>query len=144
MNQNIILHLRRMTQLPTPRGLEWTFSCYCCNNNNTFFHFPPILSHLHPLQVENCDSNSRLVVDEDDNGLKRWIRLAHHLPDIGPALQFTYELSVYSPFRPWHATTPIFTLIAIVNESTLELHSPISVAMTATSHRGAASESEFQ
>ena len=25
-------------------------------------------SHLHPLQVVNCDSNSRLVVDEDDNG----------------------------------------------------------------------------
>ena len=25
-------------------------------------------SHLHPLQGENCDSNSRLVVDEDDNG----------------------------------------------------------------------------
>ena len=25
-------------------------------------------SHFHPLQVENCDSNSRLVVDEDDNG----------------------------------------------------------------------------
>ena len=23
-------------------------------------------NHLHPLQVENCDSNSRLVVDEDD------------------------------------------------------------------------------
>ena len=38
-----------------------------------FFNLPPILSHLHPLQVENCDSNSRLVVDEDDNvksGLK--------------------------------------------------------------------------
>ena len=33
-----------------------------------FVHLPPILSHLHPLQVENCDSNSRLVVDEDDNG----------------------------------------------------------------------------
>ena len=29
---------------------------------------PPILNHLHPLQDENCDSNSRLVVDEDDNG----------------------------------------------------------------------------
>ena len=26
--------------------------------------FSPTLSHLHPLQVENCDSNSRLVVDE--------------------------------------------------------------------------------
>ena len=25
-------------------------------------------SHRHPLQVENCDSNSRLVVDEDDDG----------------------------------------------------------------------------
>ena len=25
-------------------------------------------SHLHPLQVGNCDSNSRLVVEEDDNG----------------------------------------------------------------------------
>ena len=33
-----------------------------------FFNFPPTPSHLHPLQVENCDSNSRLVVDEDDNG----------------------------------------------------------------------------
>ena len=38
-----------------------------------FFTFSPTLNHLHPLQVENCGSNSRLVVDEDDNvnsGLK--------------------------------------------------------------------------
>ena len=27
-----------------------------------------LIFHPHPLQVENCDSNSRLVVDEDDNG----------------------------------------------------------------------------
>ena len=33
-----------------------------------FLNFSPTSSHLHPLQVENCDSNSRLVVDEDDNG----------------------------------------------------------------------------
>ena len=33
-----------------------------------FFNFSPTSSHLHPLQVENCDSNSRLVVDEDDKG----------------------------------------------------------------------------
>ena len=33
-----------------------------------FFHFSLTSSHLlHPLQVDNCDSNSRLVVDEDDN-----------------------------------------------------------------------------
>ena len=31
-------------------------------------NFAPISNQLHPLQVENCDSNSRLVVDEDDNG----------------------------------------------------------------------------
>ena len=41
-----------------------------------FLSFSPTSNHLHPLQVENCDSNSRLVVDEDDNvksGLKGFI-----------------------------------------------------------------------
>ena len=33
-----------------------------------FLTFSFTSSHLHPLQVENCDSNSRLVVDEDDTG----------------------------------------------------------------------------
>ena len=33
-----------------------------------FFNFQIRSSHLHPLQVENCDSNSRLVVADDDNG----------------------------------------------------------------------------
>ena len=36
-----------------------------------FLNFSPTSSHLHPLQVENCDSNSRLVVDEDDDGKVR-------------------------------------------------------------------------
>ena len=36
-----------------------------------FFNFSPTSNHLHPLQVENCDSNSRLVVDENDNGIFR-------------------------------------------------------------------------
>ena len=38
-----------------------------------FFNFSPTSNHLHLLRDENCDSNSRLVVDEDDNvksGLK--------------------------------------------------------------------------
>ena len=34
-----------------------------------------ILSHLYPLQVENCDNNSRLVADEDDNGKFRLVRV---------------------------------------------------------------------
>ena len=40
-----------------------------------FFNFSPTLNHLHPLQVENCDSNSRLVVDEDGNGKFRLERV---------------------------------------------------------------------
>ena len=32
------------------------------------FDFSSTSNHLHPLQGENCDSNSRIVVDEDDNG----------------------------------------------------------------------------
>ena len=33
-----------------------------------FFNFWTTSNHLHPLQVENCDSDSRPLVDEDDNG----------------------------------------------------------------------------
>ena len=42
-------------------------------NNLTFFHLAPASSHRHPLQVENCDSNSRLVMD--DNGKFRLERV---------------------------------------------------------------------
>ena len=40
-----------------------------------FFHLPATLNHLYPLQVGNCDSNSWLVVDEDDNGKFRLERV---------------------------------------------------------------------
>ena len=36
-----------------------------------FLNFSPTSNHLQPLQVENCGSNSRLVVVEDDNGKLR-------------------------------------------------------------------------
>ena len=48
--------------------LERKFSWECFKNNIIFFHLSPTLSHFHPLQIENCGSNSRLVVDENDNG----------------------------------------------------------------------------
>ena len=38
-----------------------------CQYMVIFFNFSPNSNHLHPLQVENCDSNSPLVVDEDDD-----------------------------------------------------------------------------
>ena len=54
--------------------------------NSIFFHLSPTLSHFHPLQVENCGSNSRLVVDENDSGKFRLQRVKvmvyHGLPDI--------------------------------------------------------------
>ena len=41
-----------------------------------FFYFETTSNNLHPLQVENCDSNSRPVVDGDDNGKFRleWVK----------------------------------------------------------------------
>ena len=44
-----------------------------------FSNFQTTLNHLHPLQVENC--NSRLVVDEDDNGEFRLERVKHTVTD---------------------------------------------------------------
>ena len=40
------------------------------------FIFSSTSSCLYPLQVENCNSNSRLVVDEDDNGKLRLERVS--------------------------------------------------------------------
>ena len=40
-----------------------------CQYMVIFFNFSLTSNNLHPLQVENCGSNSRLVVDEDDNGV---------------------------------------------------------------------------
>ena len=40
-----------------------------------FCNFSPTSNHIRPIQVENCDSNSRLVVDKDDNGKFRLERV---------------------------------------------------------------------
>ena len=50
------------------RNIMFLLCPHCFNNNKTFSHLSLTSSHLHPLQVENRDSNSRLVVDEDSNG----------------------------------------------------------------------------
>ena len=46
-----------------------------------FFNFLTTSNHFHPLQIENCDSNSRLVVDESDNGKLRLERVEETLWD---------------------------------------------------------------
>ena len=60
-----------------------------------FFTFSPTSSHLHPLQVENCGSDSRLVVDEDDNGKFRLQRVNLHNVG-GHRLQITSKVSIRS------------------------------------------------
>ena len=48
--------------------LEWIFPCNCSTNTRQFSLIcHPFLNHLHPLQIENCVSNSRFVVGEDDS-----------------------------------------------------------------------------
>ena len=62
-----------------------------------YFNFKTTSNHLHPLQVENCNSNLRLVVDEDDYGKFRLERV-----NLYPA-NFTYlnfqPLEVVSRYR---------------------------------------------
>ena len=53
------------------------------NNNDTVLHLPPTSSKLHSRQVENCDRNSRLVVDEDDNSKFRLDRINQSRCDSG-------------------------------------------------------------
>ena len=55
----------------TTRGFKTKISMKLVYQYMTiFFNFSPTYNHLHPLQAENCDS--RLVVDEDDNGKLRF------------------------------------------------------------------------
>ena len=61
---------------PTTRGFRTKISMKLVYQHIAIFlNFLTTLNHLHPLQVENCDSNSRLVVDEDDNGKFRLERV---------------------------------------------------------------------
>ena len=63
IHSNVCRHILQITKMYCT--LFWLISsqqtCY------VLFHLPPTSGHLHPLQVENCDSNSWLVVDGDDN-----------------------------------------------------------------------------
>ena len=66
-----------------------------------FFNLSPTSNHLYPLQAENCDSNSWLVVDKDDNAkfrlervkaqnyldLPEWQSLRLHPPHIDSATE---------------------------------------------------------
>ena len=64
------------------------------------FFFLTTSNHLYPLQVKNCGSNSRLVVDEDDNGKCRPERVKttrnrHGQPHMTICLKVVFKLMCY-------------------------------------------------
>ena len=61
---------------PTTKGFRTKISIKLVHQYMViFFNFQTTSSHFHPLQVENCDSNSRLVGDANDNGKFRLERV---------------------------------------------------------------------
>ena len=70
-----------------------------------FFISSPTLSHFHPLQVENCDSNLRFVVGEEDNGKFRFERV-NGVCNISIIYQTTIYpyLIIWAVFNIWFCT----------------------------------------
>ena len=62
-----------------------------------FLNFYTTSNHLHPLQAENCDSNSRLVVDEDDNGKFRVERVNPFVTSPGDLRDFRETIQIRAP-----------------------------------------------
>ena len=86
-----------------------------------FFNFSPILNHLHPLQVENCGSNSRLVVDEYDNvksGLKGFM-VVHRLGSTQTIKKHWFCISCLLG-RPYHMFIVLLS-VSIFHHLKLEL-----------------------
>ena len=62
--------------------LEYIFRETVLPIHSNFRHFSPTSNHLHSLQVENCGSNSRLVVNEDDYGKFSIERINMNISDL--------------------------------------------------------------
>ena len=67
-----------------PKVSERKFNETGLSIHDIFLNFETTSDHIHPLQVDHCDSNSRLVVDEYDNGKLRLERV----------LSATYKIKV--------------------------------------------------
>ena len=65
----------KILDFPTTKGFRRGISMKLFYQFMAIVNLSPTSSHLHPLQVQNCDSKSRLVVDEDDNGKFRLQRV---------------------------------------------------------------------
>ena len=71
-------HFTSLNFLTTKGFRMQTSMKLACQYMVILFNCSSTSNHLHPLQVENCDSNSRLVVDEGDNGKLRLERVKYN------------------------------------------------------------------
>ena len=87
-----------------------------------FFTFSPTSNHLHSLQVENCDGNSRLVVDEDDNG-KVILEKRLYKPERLNSINHTRLLWLFPLHLNTHGSTPIINTFLLFQcvESTIDV-----------------------
>ena len=64
INASFYILVNRL-KFPTTKGFRTKISMKLVYQYMTIYlNFQTTSNHFHPLQVENCDSNSRLVVDE--------------------------------------------------------------------------------
>ena len=92
------------------------------------FNFPPPSSHLHPQQVENCDSNSRLVVDEDDNGKFRLERVKPICSNVTEPLTHVMNLSLAKGIVSLeHKIAKVTKLFKNDNKMYVNNYTPVSV-----------------
>ena len=81
-----------------------------------FFNFTPTSNHLHPLQVENCDSNSRLVVDEDNYGKVRLERAnSAFVTKSGPHLKTLFDVVLSLAHLIFPTTQYVYNLYHLYN-----------------------------
>ena len=69
-------YILKTLNFPTTKGFRTKISVKLIYQYmGIFFNFSPTSNHVHPLQMDNCDSNSRLVVNEHGSGKFRLERV---------------------------------------------------------------------
>ena len=111
MHESIILNSWKHTLFKQLKVLEGTFPWkYLTNTWHLFSFFSPYPSHPYPLQVENYDSNSRLVLDEGDNVKSGLKGISHATASRKPPWNFIDHMRTCSMHRLVHKPPQYFVL----------------------------------
>ena len=95
-----------------------------------FLNFPPTSNHFYPLQVVNCGSNLRLVVDEDDNGKFRLKRVkGQKVLRLGFTVSLRHlQYRCASPVTIYIHTSPSNSVVVWITPARLTLMDPLAAA----------------